>query len=640
MLARSLIGAITGDAVSLGGGIAEFATKNVGTGKTVTLTGATLVGADAGNYALTAVATTTATINTLGLTITGAVAADKVYDTTTSATVDFTGASLLGLITGDAVTIDTSAYSASFDTAAVGTGKAVTVTGVALSGADSANYTVAQPGGLTANITSATATVVTGVFAAGDKVYDGTTSAAVLSRSLLGVAPGDVVTLDGGTAAFATKDVGTNKTVTLTGATLGGADAGKYTLAPGAITTTATITARPITVTADDVAKLVSSPDPALTYSVTSGSLVAGDAFTGALNRAAGESVGTYPITQGTLALTANYNLTFVPGTFTVASNLVDRLGGATRYNTAVTTAKDAYPGWVGVTHVVLASGEDRAQPDALTAAGLAGVLDAPLLLVPYASVNNAVENAVRAMPDGVKVHIVGGSGTAVSLTVERQLRGYANVASVDRVAGATRYGTAAAIARRMKTELVAQGETLPTTTMITNGNFPASMYDALTASAISAHNHFPVLLVKNDSVPGETSSALSDLGLTQRYIIGGPDSVNSSVATRLVVTAGYRIAGATRYSTATETAKRAKAEGWLSNIIIGVSAQIPDAATGGAYMGKMDGALVYVTAASVPTDTSRYLSGARASIDSAVVFGGTTSVSESVRTQVSTLIN
>src|SRR5207253_516478 len=44
------------------GGTATFADKNVGTGKIVTLTGASLTGVDAGNYVLDSVATTTANI--------------------------------------------------------------------------------------------------------------------------------------------------------------------------------------------------------------------------------------------------------------------------------------------------------------------------------------------------------------------------------------------------------------------------------------------------------------------------------------------------------------------------------------------------------------------------------------------------
>src|SRR5439155_1354616 len=72
-----------------------------------------------------------------------------------------------------------------------------------------------------------------------------------------------------------------------------------------------TITARPITVTADAKTKVYGNTDAALTYQITSGTLVVGDSFTGALTRVAGEAVGTYSIQQGTLALSTNYALTY-----------------------------------------------------------------------------------------------------------------------------------------------------------------------------------------------------------------------------------------------------------------------------------------------------------------------------------------
>src|SRR5262249_50600908 len=50
---------------------------------------------------------------------------------------------------------------------------------------------------------------------------------------------------------------------------------------------------------------------PVLTYQITDGHLAFSDAFSGALTRAAGENVGTYAIQQGTLALSANYDLHF-----------------------------------------------------------------------------------------------------------------------------------------------------------------------------------------------------------------------------------------------------------------------------------------------------------------------------------------
>jgi len=243
VLTRSLSGTISGDMVSLDGGTATFNDKTVGTGKTVTLAGASLTGGDAANYALDSVATTIADITAKNLTINGAVAQSKTYDSYTTATVDFMGASLVGVVFGDMVTINSSAYAANFNDKNVGTGKAVTVTGVALSGGDAGNYTVSQPSGLSANIT---VLHITGSFTASNKVYDSNTSATVLTRSLNGAISGDMVSLAGGTATFSDKTVATGKTVTLAGASLTGTNAGNYEL-DSVSTTTADITALHIT---------------------------------------------------------------------------------------------------------------------------------------------------------------------------------------------------------------------------------------------------------------------------------------------------------------------------------------------------------------------------------------------------------
>ena len=111
----------------------------------------TAVGAGLDKYAITYV-DGHLTVDRRALTITGAVAKDKFYDGTTAATVDYAGASLSGVISGDAVTMRSSGSSADFESASIGVGKAVAVTGVTLGGADAGNYTVTQPGGLRADI--------------------------------------------------------------------------------------------------------------------------------------------------------------------------------------------------------------------------------------------------------------------------------------------------------------------------------------------------------------------------------------------------------------------------------------------------------------------------------------------------------
>jgi hypothetical protein len=85
-----------------------------------------------------------------------------------------------------------------------------------------------------------------------------------------------------------------------------------------------TIGTRPITVTADPKNKTYGDADPALTYQVTSGSLVGTDAFSGGLTRAAGEDVGAYAIQQGTLALSSNYALSFVGANLTIGTRPIE----------------------------------------------------------------------------------------------------------------------------------------------------------------------------------------------------------------------------------------------------------------------------------------------------------------------------
>jgi hypothetical protein len=219
---KSLPGIIGADDVTLVVSSPHFDNTNVGTGKDVT--GAlSLSGDDAGNYSLTSASfVTQAAISAKPLT--GSFTAnDKVYDATATATVDTK--SLPGVIGLDDVSLVVT--SPHFDNKNVGTGKDVTGA-LSLSGDDAGNYSLTSGSFLTA--AAITPLGITGSFISAAKVYDGNTDAAATDRELSGLLGSDVVTLIGGTASFADKNVGTNKLVTLTGATLGGADAGNYSL--------------------------------------------------------------------------------------------------------------------------------------------------------------------------------------------------------------------------------------------------------------------------------------------------------------------------------------------------------------------------------------------------------------------------
>ncbi|RNL87823.1 T9SS C-terminal target domain-containing protein, partial [Sinomicrobium pectinilyticum] len=85
------------------------------------------------------------------------------------------------------------------------------------------------------------------------------------------------------------------------------------------------ITPLAITVTADDKEKVYGATDPELTYTYTP-ELVTGDSFSGTLVREAGEEAGTYTINLGTLALNANYMLTFVSATLKISKAPVNNI--------------------------------------------------------------------------------------------------------------------------------------------------------------------------------------------------------------------------------------------------------------------------------------------------------------------------
>ena len=84
-----------------------------------------------------------------------------------------------------------------------------------------------------------------------------------------------------------------------------------------------TIRAKAITVTADPQSKAYGAADPALTWQLTSGSLVPGDSLAGSLSRAAGENTGSHAIVQNSLTAGTDYNLTFMGANLVISQRAI-----------------------------------------------------------------------------------------------------------------------------------------------------------------------------------------------------------------------------------------------------------------------------------------------------------------------------
>ncbi len=183
-----------------------------------------LTGTDIENYILTQPTGLTADITKKELTVIDAVAANKTYDGTTVASI--TGAVLLGIVEPDEVTL-TDAAAGTFAQSSVGENISVT-TSMNIAGADTGNYSLTQPGYLTANITEKELTVINAL--AQNKVYDGNTNAIITGAALFGVETGDTVNLQDATSGtFAQSNAGTGISVT-TAITISGAQAANYSI--------------------------------------------------------------------------------------------------------------------------------------------------------------------------------------------------------------------------------------------------------------------------------------------------------------------------------------------------------------------------------------------------------------------------
>ena len=363
---------------------------------------------------------------------------------------------------------------------------------------------------------------------------------------------------------------------------------------------------------------------------------------------------------HGTLTLATNGGFTYTPATgfsgtdtftyrandgeadsnvatvsISVGSSTAIRLSDRTRFSTAIAIAKAGYPAWAGVKHVVIASGDDRAAADPLSASGLCWAYDAPMLLVSAARTPDEVKAAMKQITDAngtVTLHVVGGPVSVPDARLAELVAagGGPGKVKLDRLLSTGgRYDMAAAIASRMK---AVRGAEMPSVALIANGADATKFFDALALSPIAAGKGAPILLVTADSVPTATQNALNSLKPATKIVGGGPNTVSEKVRVQLGAT---RWSGRTRYDTAIAIANGAVSKGWLTRANVGIAAKLPDALTGGSLVGAKGGVLLLTDGATLTPVTQGWLTTYKAQVSAVWVFGGPLSITENVMTQI-----
>jgi hypothetical protein len=335
------------------------------------------------------------------------------------------------------------------------------------------------------------------------------------------------------------------------------------------------------------------------------------------------------------------------PATFTVkpAPGVVSRVDGANRYEVAANLARKGWDpsgtkSWPKVTDVIIANGESGKEADPLSAAGLAGAYDAPVLLVQAGSLPAATRTAITeiaAKNPKVRIHIVGGTGSVPDARWA-QIKAIPGVfATKDRLAGSDRYDVSVQIAKRI---VSIKGIDNVSGVLIIAADNTNAFYDALAASPASFAKTMPMIGVRKTSVPPGTATLLSTtLAGRPRFAVSSSAYLAAGVlsatgaSTRLTTSSN-------RYEAASQIASATITRTWLTAADSGIAAKLPDALTGGALLGKRGGVLLFTdSSATLQTSCKAFISGRASGISNGWVFGGTGSVPAAQETQLRNLV-
>ena len=279
------------------------------------------------------------------------------------------------------------------------------------------------------------------------------------------------------------------------------------------------------------------------------------------------------------------------------AEPVIEQFAGATRFATARTIVEAAlelgsYSG------AIVVAGDGSKFPDALSAAGLSGVLDYPLVMVDGRGLTADSERALDALKAAnggraLDIVIVGGTA-AVSGDVETALSEWGEVS--ERLGGTDRYETNALIYEYGQTH--GAGWSTDTAFLATGRNFP----DALAIAPYLVKSRSPIVLVDPSAksmsdIPKKAQPAIA--WARNVIALGGTAAVSDYILSAAVSSpAGGRsgrLAGENRYETAAAIMAWELEEGGMSLQGAGLATgeNFPDALASGFLLGKSGSVLL-----------------------------------------------
>ena len=204
---------------------------------------------------------------------------------------------------------------------------------------------------------------------------------------------------------------------------------------------------------------------------------------------------------------------------------------------------------------MILASGETEV--DAVTASGLAGNLNAPVLLTRSSRLPHNVARFIDEQ-NITDVTIVGGTA-AVSDDVVTALEALGSRPNVERISGADRYATAAVIGGELGGPNPTWCGSDQSAAILVNGGSDGRA-DAIAIGPMAFRLGLPMLLTAADEVPEATAAFLTDNKVERVVVVGGMGAVSADVVDAMIEDIGVvnvqRISGGSAAATSVMVAR------------------------------------------------------------------------------------
>ncbi|WP_419922742.1 cell wall-binding repeat-containing protein [Candidatus Poriferisodalis sp.] len=318
-----------------------------------------------------------------------------------------------------------------------------------------------------------------------------------------------------------------------------------------------------------------------------------------------------------------------------LAEVMLTRYGGADRYATSLLVAEAVAADAGGsLDSVVLVSG--LSWHEAVVAASVAGQLGAPVLMTRPTELRADAQEFLRRVGASNALLVSAGEDAesrSISLSVASALESAG--LEVEWVDGADQYETGVAVARR--TGSPGTLGDFGTTAIVASGEVFA---DALVAGPLAAHGKHPVLLSPHARLDEGVEAYLEESGIRHVVLMGGTAALSPAVENSIsgLGIAVSRMAGATRYDTATMTASFMRdhsASTCFSGAEVGVArARVPfDSFSAAPLLARRCAPLVLSDPGAIPSETATFLDTARQADGVTelrlTVFGGDAAVSQ-----------